>query len=303
MKNKNIIGIPILIILLITGVLYVNNNVEKFQQLSIENPLIILILIPLIFIHIFFTGKINGRILRPFNVFLTFMEEFQLAVINRFYNYLTIFRGGVAVRAVYLKKRYKFPYTDFLATLLASYILIFLVAGIIGIISTFGIFFTTNILSWEILIIFSVIVIVMLFIIIFAPKFKERENIWINRIIRVVNGWHIIRNNREIIVSVVCYSFLQIIFYAVIVYFQFLVFGIHITFIKALFLSSITGMSILLSITPANLGINEAIIVFSANTINITTAESLSAALLGRLISILILFIVGPIFSYLLIKK
>ena len=85
-------------------------------------------------------------------------------------------------------------------------------------------------------------------------------------------------------------------------YLQFRVFGFDIDFIKCLFLASLGSLSILISITPAGLGINEAVIVFSALTIGITPAQSLLVALLGRVISFLVLFILGPIFSALLIK-
>ena len=53
-------------------------------------------------------------------------------------------------------------------------------------------------------------------------------------------------------------------------YLQFKVFGINIPVISALFITSITSLSILISITPANLGIQELITVFSALTLGIT---------------------------------
>ncbi|MBU0977334.1 MAG: hypothetical protein KKD18_02880 [Nanoarchaeota archaeon] len=46
-----------------------------------------------------------------------------------------------------------------------------------------------------------------------------------------------------------------------------------------------------------------AIVVFSASTIGISTAESLSAALLGRAVSLVVLFVLGPIFSYVLLRR
>ena len=54
---------------------------------------------------------------------------------------------------------------------------------------------------------------------------------------------------------------------------------------------------------PALFKILEAIVVFSALTIGITPVESLSTVLLGRAIQMFVLFILGPIFSYILIKN
>ncbi|MFH1289831.1 MAG: hypothetical protein ABIH92_00305, partial [Nanoarchaeota archaeon] len=60
---------------------------------------------------------------------------------------------------------------------------------------------------------------------------------------------------------------------------------------------------LVIGLTPGNLGVQEAIIVFSAATIGITPAESLSAALLGRAVSLVVLFVLGPIFSYMLVRN
>ncbi len=87
------------------------------------------------------------------------------------------------------------------------------------------------------------------------------------------------------------------------IYLQFKVFGINFSFISALFLASIGSLGLLISITPAGLGIQEAIVVFSGLTIGIGVHESLSAALLGRAIQMIVLFIIGPIFSVILLRK
>jgi uncharacterized protein (TIRG00374 family) len=68
-------------------------------------------------------------------------------------------------------------------------------------------------------------------------------------------------------------------------------------------LTAIGVLGILVAITPAGLGIQEAITVFSALTIGIGATEALSAALLGRAISLVVLFILGPIFSHYLLRN
>jgi len=86
-------------------------------------------------------------------------------------------------------------------------------------------------------------------------------------------------------------------------YLEFKVFGMDLSISAAIFLAAMGSLSLLISITPGGLGISEAIIVFSASTLGITPIQSLSAALAGRLVSVIVLFILGPIFSYLLIKR
>ena len=135
-------------------------------------------------------------------------------------------------------------------------------------------------------------------------KFTEsKDNKWLNRFIKVINGWNLIKDNKKVVFSVALFSLIQILFGSLMIYLEFKVFGLDVGFIQSLFLTSISSLGILLAITPGNLGINEAIIVFSAATIGITPIESLSATLLGRAVSLVVLFILGLIFSYTLIKK
>ena len=143
----------------------------------------------------------------------------------------------------------------------------------------------------------------MSFIIIFSPRAPYTKYNWINKFVKVINGWHLIREKKRVIFTVTLLSCTQLLLSSFMLYLQFQVFGFHISFINALFLSSLGSLGILIAVTPANLGISEAIAVFSALTLGIPASQSLSVALLGRVIQIIVLFILGPICSYLLLKK
>lgn len=301
-KTKKLLGIGILLIIVALFIYYIIEHISDFKQLSLVNPIYLFVLIALFIFTYYLISIITKNLLYPLGVKLKGFEAFALSIVTGFYNLITPFRGGTIVRAGYLKKKHNFSYTDFLATLSASYVLIFLIASLIGIISTLAIYFISGIFSWILILVFAGIFFPLLFIVVFSPRLNERKNKWINRFIRVINGWNIIKNNKKVILIIAIASLLQIIVTALMLYFQFGVFGIEIDFIACLFLASIVSLSILISITPAGLGINEAVIVFSALTIGITPAQSLLVALLGRAISFLVLFTLGPIFSALLIK-
>ncbi|MFH1290928.1 MAG: lysylphosphatidylglycerol synthase transmembrane domain-containing protein [Nanoarchaeota archaeon] len=128
-------------------------------------------------------------------------------------------------------------------------------------------------------------------------------NVWLNRFIKVINGWHLIKKNARVIVVTMIITFVQVLISSLMLWLQFRVFGIEVSFVSALFLSAIGSLSLVIGLTPGNLGVQEAIIVFSAATIGITPAESLSAALLGRAVSLVVLFVLGPIFSYVLVRN
>ncbi|PJC45006.1 hypothetical protein CO038_00760 [Candidatus Pacearchaeota archaeon CG_4_9_14_0_2_um_filter_39_13] len=301
--HKKILSVAILLILVALAIYYLKNNISDFNQLAIVSPWLIILLVILFLITYVAISSINLYLLKPLGVNLEVKESFMLSVMTGFYNLITPFRGGMAARAVYLKKKYKFPYTDFLATLAASYVLIFLVAGIVGLFSVYYIYKITAQLSLIILGVFLVSTLSMLFIIIFSPRIPETKYPWLNRFIRVINGWHLIRKNKKVVLATLFFSFLQLLIGSTMLYLQFRVFGIQIPFTSTLFITALNSIGILLAITPAGLGITEAITVFSASTLGILPAQSLSAALLGRAISLIVLFILGPIFSYILLKK
>jgi uncharacterized protein (TIRG00374 family) len=303
MKTKKLISTIVLLITLALAFYYIKNNLEYFKQLQVINPLYILILIILLLSLYFIIGLITKGILKPLGVNLSKKEAFKVSVMTGFYNLITPFRGGLVSRAVYLKKKYEFPYPTFLSTVAATYVLEFFIASLAGIIATYLIYLATGIFSILLFFIFLGMFLGMFFVILFSPKLKERNNKWLNRFIKVINGWHILKRDKKLLTNVSFLIFIKLLIASIMLFLQFKIFGLGITYIKTIFLTAIGNLGILINITPAGLGINEAITVFSALTIGITAVESLSAAIFGRLVVTLVLFILGPIFTYYLLKK
>jgi len=301
-KPKNLFSTGILLIIAALFIYYISRHISDFKQLSLVNPVYLVVLVVLFTFNYFLTGIITQNLIYPLGVRLKGTEAFAISVVTGFYNLITPFRGGAVTRAVYLKKRHNFRYTDFLATLAGMYVITFLIASFLGLISILYINYIYNSFSWLIFFIFLSVFLPLLIIVALSPKIPLTKNKWLNRFIKVVNGWHLIKNNKRVIFIILTISLIQLILSSLMLYLQFQVFGINIEFIKCLLLTSISSLSLLIAITPAGLGINEAVIVFSALTINITPAQSLSVALLGRAVQMTVLFVLGPIFSIILMK-
>lgn len=301
--HKKILGIIVLLALIVWLVHYGTSNYEQFKEISFVNPWL-LVVIAIIFVVAYIPGSlVNYYTFLPLGLRLKALESYGLAIVTGFYNLITPFRGGMAVRAVYLKRKYNFTYTNFLATLAASYVLIFFIAAILGLFGILSIYQETGIINLVFVTLFSGLFLVLLFVIAFSPKLPKTRYNWLNRFIEVINGWSIISKNKKIILAISIMSLLQILLSAVGLFLQFQVFGITISYGAAIFLAAMGCLSLIIGITPAGLGINEAIIVFSASTLGITPVQSLSAALAGRFVGFVVLFILGPIFSYFLMKK
>lgn len=306
-QTKKSISIAIIVIIALFFLYYIFKNLSDFKQLFITavNPLnlFLIIIIAVISIsNIFSNGILLDVLTSAFGIKLKLRESFGLAMITRFYNYITPFHGGMAARAIYLKKEHKFPYVHFLATLSAIYIIIFLIGSLAGLISMLFIWIYYGLFNWIIFLLFNIVFLIMMSIIIFPPKFPESKNKWLARFIKVINGWHLIKNNKKIIFATALISLIQLILGAINFMILYSIFNVELSFFKALFLASIGSIAILISLTPGNLGIGDAIAVFSAAIIGIGLTEAVAATILGRAINLLIIFILGPIFSYILLK-
>jgi glycosyltransferase AglD len=300
---KKIISMIILIFFLFSFINYLIHNYSNFQEISLIAPKFLIFLTFLVLINIYLTGFNNLYILKPLGINFKPKEVFQLGIITRFYNYISPFRGGMLARAYYLKKKYKIEYTNFLATLSGSYVLILILAGTLGLITSLLIYVSKNILNWIILSIFLISIFIALIIIVISPKIPKTNRRWLKKIRAVIKGWELLKNNPKILFIITLSLLIQILVSSFMLNFQFKMFGIPISYIDSLFLTSITSLSFILSLTPANLGVSEAITVFSASAIGIDTVGAIAATLSGRIMHIIILFTLGPIVSYKLIKK
>jgi len=213
-------------------------------------------------------GLVLKYFLEPFDIRLRFKEWFGLSVITTMGNYLTPFRGGAVARAVYLKKRHNFSYSYFLSTLSGIYIIAFLVNSFIGILT---VVLLKHFYALFNIFVFTVFMAIFFLtgIIIFSLEFKETKYSFINKFINVINGWHLIKSNKKIILITSLISLINVAIIVLMMFLEFRVFGVEISLLNVLFLSIVSTLSLFISITPGALGIKEAIVAFTATVINI----------------------------------
>ncbi|MDP1728798.1 MAG: lysylphosphatidylglycerol synthase transmembrane domain-containing protein [archaeon] len=299
---KKLLSYSLLAIILLLFIRYIYGHLADFKQIALVNPLWLIPLIALFLMNYYLIGIQTNILIEPLGVKLRKMETFMLSIITGFYNLITPAKGGMLVRAAYLKKKHKFTYTNFLASLAGMYVLTFFIASLFGLLSLFFIHQTTESFNWIILSVFLGVFFPLLFIILFSPNFPETKNKFINKFIKVANGWNLIRKNKKVVSICIFVTLITLLIGAFSIIISYHIFGINISFVSALFLACIGSLSLLVQLTPGNLGVGEAIAVFSALVIGITPAQSLPVAILGRIVQMIVLFILGPIFSYKLLK-
>lgn len=302
MKTKKLFSVSILILIVGLFAYYIYTHISDFKQIELINPLWLIPLVLLFILNYYFLGIQTKNLLLPLDVKLKNLEAFMLSIVTGFYNLITPAHGGMAVRAVYLKKKHGFAYTNFFSSLAGIYVISFFISSLFGLISLFFIYQLYNIFNWIIFLIFLGLFLLLLGVIIFSPEFKERSNKLFNRFVKVANGWNLISKDKRIILVCSFVTIMSLIINSISTIISYHIFGINLNIIQALFLTCISSIGILLLITPGNLGVAEAIAVFSALILGITPFQSLSVAVLGRIIQLLSLSILGPIFSYILLK-
>ena len=300
---RKIFPFVVALLILIIGVTYLSSQKDELKVISTFSPHTLVPIFLFSLLIITSRGLQFNFLVESFGVKLVFWELFGLSVVTSMGNYLTPLRGGAGLRAIYLKTQYNLSYSLFISTLGGLYIIVSLLNSIIGI-STMGILFLREkIFNWTLFGMFLGVMLIMTIIMLLKPTFRQCRNTILEKINVALGGWYEIRKNRQLIWKILLLSLCNSLSWMIIMFYAFKAFQINLTLDKALFLAVLNQFSLLLTITPGSFGITEAIIVFSANALGILPAQSLVVALLIRLINLILVFTLGPIFSFLLTKK
>jgi uncharacterized protein (TIRG00374 family) len=248
-------------------------------------------------------GLVNKILLKEFKIYLTFKEWFGLSVINTIGNYVAPFRGGAISNALYLKKKYQFSYSAFLSLLSATYIIVFWVNSLLGIVALIFVKIFYNKFSNTIFIFFLFIFFILTIIILLSPKVKKSKHKYLNKFIDVINDWHIIRKNLKVIIAISFLAFINNILIVFMSHLEFLIIGESIEISKLLVLSIFSSFAIFLSITPGNLGIREAFSVYSGQLLGIPIVKVVAISIIDRLINFILSFLLSLYFSNALLEK
>lgn len=248
----------------------------------------------------------NGLFLREFaikfGVRLTPKEWFGLSVVTTMGNYITPFSGGMIARAAYLKQRHGLAYAQFVTLLASSYLINFGVIGVVGALILLTLEEAIQ-FYWQVLVFFVAVAILMLALILF-PTVRLP---WKNRIARSVSvsleGWMEVKSDQVLIAKLVAYTLVNILLSGFSFWIAYDALGSRISFRSALLLGLLTSFSLLIRITPGNLGIQEAVVSLSSGLLGIGTGPGLLVALLVRAATLVLAFTLGPIFSFLLTSK
>ena len=250
---------------------------------------------------------VNGYITRIFlvlfNVEIRPKEWFGLAVLTAMGNYLAPFRGGMALKGIYLKRQLKFPYSTFASTMAASYILSFLCAGILGTATLILILKLYGTIQWKLFVFLCAVSATMVGIIILSPRIENPQNRYKLILKNTFDGWNRIKGNTDLVIKVSALIVLNYIIISARLYYGYRMLQIDLGILPVFLISLIMGFSVLIAITPGSLGIQEAAIGFISKLVGSEFSNGLMVSGILRTVDIMVVFALGPIFMHLLLKK
>lgn len=256
-------------------------------------------------LRILFLG-INGLFLQAcagrLGVQLRFFEWFGLPFMTTMANYLTPLSGGMLARAAYLKRRHQLPYVQFLSLLSANYLIIFGASGIVGLITMFAL--PANAANRLLLMVFFALISGAVVLLLLLPGVRLPGR-W--RVIRLANraldGWTAVTSDSRLLVQLFVYGFGSVLLNALAFWAAYRALQLTVSWQTAVLVSLSTIFSTLLTVTPGNLGVREAIIGLVSELAGVGVGEGLVVALLIRASTLLSAFTLGPLFSFMLTRQ
>lgn len=289
MKTSKQLSILITTAVLAIFVIYFFTNSPKFQPLLDVNMFLLLIIAAGNILGVFINGLFTKAVLRLFNKHIHILESFYVSLISSVGNFFAPVGAGFGFRAIYLKRKHGLAYKDYISILSGNYIIVFLVNSFFGL-SALYLLRDRNDGQYGILVaIFGAIFVMSLalsFIKLSTRIAEKQKNRYIkplvNNLAKVIQGWNYIVSHRKLMLQLIALTTLNFILTA----------GITFTIVRSLhfsidlgplmLFSALGSLSLFINITPANLGIKEAVYLFSSGVLGFSTAQILSIALIDR---------------------
>ncbi len=299
MKNlKKYISPLITIFVLMLFGFYLYQNPEIIELVFSTHWIYIVLIMGVYLLVFLFEGLFIKISLDIFQKSIKVGESFFLATVSRIGNYLLPMRAGAVFRETYLKKKYDFSYSNFLSTFYGYYVIFFLTNSVISVGILLIKYFNNNELYLTLMTFFSLILVGMLaliFIRLPIDRFIKKTDGIIGKMLTYLNkfikGWDLIVKDSKDFLMLLLISFGNIFLNVIIVYVEFIAIDKKSKILDVIFYTAISGVSLLVSITPGSLGIREGIFLLTSKSLGLTEHEIMRLAFLDRGVMFILLLI------------
>lgn len=288
--------------LLLLFFFYIYLNAEKLQQLFYFSPLFLLVMGSITTILIFGNGIISLLVFNQLGANLSISLAFFLAAVSTLTNQLPI-SGGIISRGYFLKRIYDLSYTKYFSATLALFFYFVSANGIIGfLILMYWYFSNKEYLSPELLVGF--LGMACAFMIFWLPVEHLKKHLYLRaRLEQIFLGWGIINKKPVLLLAVISIQIGMMLLQAISYWLAFQMLSQPVTYSQAVLFSAASILTQLVSIAPGGLGIREGIVAVVAASLGFDAEIAVVAVGLERLISTIVIIIMGLVGLNVLGKK
>lgn len=300
-NKSNLISVILTLGVIFALVKYLLDNKQMFDSLQHLTYSNILVLVLLYFLFILALSYLNKIIISKLDPNISTAEIIFLQFVNNFLNKI-LPKGGVAFRAMYLKKHYQLSYSYFLASFTGLVVVNLASQALISLGSIYLIYLKTGLVNLIIVFGFLVILMGSFIVMIFKPSISPSNN-WIIRIARnLVEGWKLVVDDPKDLFLFILISVGVLLIDAFNMYIVFYALETPIEYSAALILSSISILLSYINITPDGLGVREGVYLYISSIVAISETQILFGSLVQRAVSLFASFLFGSL-SYMLLKN
>lgn len=257
---------------------------------------VVLLLAPLILTSLLIIGLSNQIIAVHLGAPLSFSQWSSLAFASTFASHFLPMKAGMGIRAAYYKIYSKLPLSHFASLTILLFIISFTASSIIGLLTCLALLLNNTTVYWQITVMFAALLIASILMFfgriprlpVAYEKIRQIE-------IQVHEGWALCRQRPQLILLSLGLNISLTLLYAVRLYVAFMATGLDVSLLGCTFLSALVGVSGIISITPAALGIREATIVLGSTVLGVSPEISLLAGVIDRAVSVVIIAALGSV--------
>jgi len=308
--SRKTISAVILLVCAIAFYFYIRDHLSEFGSISDISFQYVILIGCASFGGLVVNGLFLKVLLDEFGIRLGFSEYFSISVLTSFGNVFLPMKGGAGFKAVYLKSKYNYDYSYFIAGLAGNYLVCFNVTALTALAGMALYWWGTGYFNMPAAAVFIAIAVASFWVIFYPPRAfdwiplrwaREQAN-------QVLFGWNTVRKSGKTVAHLFILAATNMCISSVMCWLEFAAFGMKdaqgapIGIAQSAVFSTIGSLAVFVWLTPAALGVKESLLMFCSDILGISPAQALTASLLDRTVNFLLLALLFS-FASIYIKK
>ncbi|MBA7584862.1 hypothetical protein ES708_26828 [subsurface metagenome] len=302
LTGKKIVQAALTIIILAIGIYYLYLNRAQFQVIKNVEARTVSLIFFFYLLHFYASGYTFKLLLGLIDVKLTIFETFGLSILTSFGNYFGPFRSGAMLKAIYLKTSKGLEFGKFTSVFTANIFIAFFVFGSTGLSLLLLLKSESAHIPMVLYIVSAGLISVSFLPFVFKISGMKPGNKVTRFFLSVIEGMTKIKSQSAQLIFVCITFFVQFVIISLILALTYKAIGFPISFLNALTVSVFLSISNIFSITPNNIGIQEAVIGYLFTLTGHDFQTGVIGASLIRVVHMIITFTCAPVFSHFLMK-